>query len=815
MEERTKKQQFPVYYINGIPTEHPLAFRNSNRMPSARPEAPRSHRKGQYSCEFCRARKLRCDRPLPCTNCVSRGKTCHFGPSAGQRAITLADHQLPGKQQQQQQQHEQMPVTASLVPPVTAGTNTGAPTSSSDQPPSLSATTTTPFISPTSTGQAQLLQEVQSLRRLAADLERRVALSTSTSTATHQHEHHSPSPRIHIAVGQSRSPSSSKRPSLDQVKDVVAHLEHVSTVQSSLEPIYGDDLMFKFERIRNIPGAPSFTVHNGKPARCVWLPFHNETSFILDKFITNISYIHHVVHHPSLPTTIDDIYRKIGNQEPIEPGHLVLLLGIIANTIELWSWHDEVEGDDSIFPSTAEFNAQTPLWIKSAMDVIKSGENGPPPSLETIQGIIILAFAVSNTEGVSLRYRSLISTGLVLSRELGLHRIDHESNAATANTIRAEMGRRVWWYLVATDWLLAALYGGPNEGVYQTHPQHMTVKKPRNINDADLVDNGYQTEFPLAQPTEMSYFLQRIRMAEIARRTVDESQTVANSSGPGDSTHIMKLDFKLDQFIHDIPFFFNLDNYEDNPESTSAEIFVHAYLLNLVIHTQRCKLHLRYLTSGTNKSTMYATSREICLKSARQLIRAETQLERAQHPFVLIRLRLSAIRYGVFLACIALLMDAYINGSGSLQDEISHGNVAEALRILEGARCHSWAAQNLSDSLDQVLAKYRAQNPEFQNQPAEGVSSSFDTSGSSYISYAPVMESVTTQLAPGSSQIPVMSTRMGGGGIMPPISSEQPPGSVGQSHFDSQMVQNLEELIFSDVLQWDYSFPSVQSASFF
>ncbi|KAJ5734699.1 hypothetical protein N7533_013102 [Penicillium manginii] len=343
----------------------------------------------------------------------------------------------------------------------------------------------------------------------------------------------------------------------------------------------------------------------------------------------------------------------------------------------------------------------------------------------------------------------------------------------------------------------------------------MTVKKPRNINDSDLVNNGYQTEFPLSQPTEMSYFLQRIRMAEIARRTVDQSQTAADSSGPGDSTHIMKLDFQLDQFIHDIPFFFNLDNYEDNPESTSAGTFVHAYLLNLVIHSQRCKLHLRYLTSDPNKSPMYAASREICLKSARQLIRAESQLERAQHPFVLVRLRLSAIRYGVFLACIALLMDAYINGSGSLQDGINHGDVAEALRILEGARCHSWAAQNLSDSLNQVLAKYRAQNPEDQNQPSENPSSSFTTSGASYTSSAPTMQPMTTQLAPASNQLPIMSTGMGGGAMMPPVSSEQLSGSVVQSQFDPQMAQNLEELIFSDVLQWDYSFPSVHSASFF
>lgn len=222
-------------YPTAIPRSSSCILQRLISMPSARPEAPRSHRKGQYSCEFCRARKLRCDRPLPCTNCVSRGKTCHFGPLPGQRPSTLADHQLPGQHQQQhqQQQHEQQPVTAPLVSPVTGRTNTGAPTSSSDQPPSLPATTTTHFVPPTALGQTQLLKEVQSLRRLAADLERRVALSTSTSTA-HQDEHHpSPSPRTHIDVGQSGSPSSSESPRLDQVKDVVAHLERVSMVQSS------------------------------------------------------------------------------------------------------------------------------------------------------------------------------------------------------------------------------------------------------------------------------------------------------------------------------------------------------------------------------------------------------------------------------------------------------------------------------------------------------------------------------------------------------------------------------------------------------
>ena len=33
------------------------------------------------------------------------------------------------------------------------------------------------------------------------------------------------------------------------------------------------------------------------------------------------------------------------------------------------------------------------------------------------------------------------------------------------------------------------MFAGPNEGVYQVHPFHMKVNKPRNINDADLSDD--------------------------------------------------------------------------------------------------------------------------------------------------------------------------------------------------------------------------------------------------------------------------------------------------------------------------------------
>jgi hypothetical protein len=73
------------------------------------PSGERSNRKGQYSCNFCRTRKLRCDRPLPCTICRSHGKTCQFEPTlAALKAHepNMPDSMVNGLQQEQQSQQQ-------------------------------------------------------------------------------------------------------------------------------------------------------------------------------------------------------------------------------------------------------------------------------------------------------------------------------------------------------------------------------------------------------------------------------------------------------------------------------------------------------------------------------------------------------------------------------------------------------------------------------------------------------------------------------------------------------------------------------------
>jgi hypothetical protein len=186
-----------------------------------------------------------------------------------------------------------------------------------------------------------------------------------------------------------------------------------------------------------------------EPVRCVWLPQYSEAKILLEKFIQDIDHVHHIVHTPSLPSILDEVYGCLKQQGHPKPGNLILLLGIFASCTQSWV-RRECEG--GLFSTCAEANIQTPIWIKAAEDVLDISHRTICLSIEGIQGISIVSFVLLNIEGFSRRCRSLFHLTFLLARELGLHLLDHPSNAGLANSAQTEIGRRVWWYLVATDW---------------------------------------------------------------------------------------------------------------------------------------------------------------------------------------------------------------------------------------------------------------------------------------------------------------------------------------------------------------------------
>lgn len=376
----------------------------------------RSSRKGQYSCNFCRSRKLRCDRPLPCTSCRSRGKVCTFDPTPA--ALNTQDPHTPA--------------SVAVTPKY--------------QPLERTVKTT----SPVPEG-SELLHEIRVLQTRANELEKHIV----RSTVPVQHLGHSDSGTFLLQSSLNLAEEYSKitgQSEICRAKSIVDHLESVSMGQSSLESSFTDELDFKIGKLRSIPQAPAFTIQNGRLVPCIWLPLREEVMKLLDYYVTELNYIQHVTHCPSLAATFNEVYDQIESCELVQSGKVVLLLGIIAHTTHVWTAPKNLESELPLFLSSSQARSQTSVWIKATYTALNASQEGSALVLETIQGIAILSYVICNMEGISLRYRCLISTGLLLSRELGLHRTDHESNITTAGTLKAEIGRRVWWYLTSTDW---------------------------------------------------------------------------------------------------------------------------------------------------------------------------------------------------------------------------------------------------------------------------------------------------------------------------------------------------------------------------
>jgi len=188
--------------------------------------------------------------------------------------------------------------------------------------------------------------------------------------------------------------------------------------------------------------------------RCVWLPPYNEAKIALDKYISNITFFHHVIHTPSLWAVMKEIYTDMNEQRQPNASHVALLLSIIASTTYSWT---AIDCNGSLFQKNSEASRQTPLWIKTTEDVLDYCHRTTCPSLETVQSTIITSFLVCNLEGLAQRFRFLHSSAVMMARELNLHRTDEQRTPeilepVQVETIKYEIGRRVWWYLVATDW---------------------------------------------------------------------------------------------------------------------------------------------------------------------------------------------------------------------------------------------------------------------------------------------------------------------------------------------------------------------------
>ena len=174
---------------------------------------------------------------------------------------------------------------------------------------------------------------------------------------------------------------------------------------------------------------------------------------LLENYAKNIDHLQHVLHTPSVLILLDEVYRNLAQRQPVEPGHVALLLSIFASTAYYWTSRND---RDRLFITLEDANQASVLLSKAALDVLEHSRRTTSGSVEDIQATVILSFLVFNLEGFSATSRSLMSTALIIARDLSLYKVDAHHHEMQGNpqedSVEIEVKRRVWWHIVATDW---------------------------------------------------------------------------------------------------------------------------------------------------------------------------------------------------------------------------------------------------------------------------------------------------------------------------------------------------------------------------
>ncbi|KAL2810737.1 hypothetical protein BJX63DRAFT_422835 [Aspergillus granulosus] len=274
-------------------------------------------------------------------------------------------------------------------------------------------------------------------------------------------------------------------------------------------------------------------------------------------------------------------------------------------------------------------------WVKQA--VVLLTDPPVPSSVRALQTLMNLAHLCVQIEGLIGNFGILSVTALRMARSMNIHRLDSapyrgQRRENGADMAELEVKRRIWWHMVASDWLLSYV-PGPNEGTYMLYPGQMETSHPSNVEDGDIpagatriTEESYSQ--PLNNPTSMSYSLCRIQAATLVREVIDCLPPSFFASPVTDSCDeiydkIINLDQKYHHLLQSLPPFFQLTI----PEHISRETLLadkpylewQRYLINFIIHTQLSRLHRPFLIRGSMQHK-FAYSRMQCIKSAETVI---------------------------------------------------------------------------------------------------------------------------------------------------------------------------------------------------
>jgi hypothetical protein len=252
----------------------------------------------------------------------------------------------------------------------------------------------------------------------------------------------------------------------------------------------------------------------------------------------------------------------------------------------------------------------------------------------------------------------------------------------------------------------------------------------------------------------------------------------------------VEIDTELQLFINDIPSFFSMTTteleatYQISPLRAKS-IFQQGFCLYSLTWSQRCRLHIPYFSRGFVELE-YAASRDICVHSARQIIKTEILLSDSGI-ITATRYKLLGLLTSVFMASVVVLLMDINHKKSTARRGIFSEDILDAIRILEHARHESETAAKFLESLMCVVNKQNLCKPVAQAKPGE-------TGGDDARAY----DAANTQPTVGS--LPYIgSNNLDGTDVL----HERPENGDDLSAYFNGLAQSFEQCVDVGSIDWD------------
>ncbi|CVL08780.1 uncharacterized protein FMAN_14648 [Fusarium mangiferae] len=461
------------------------------------------------------------------------------------------------------------------------------------------------------------------------------------------------------------------------------------------------------------------------------LPPAHQAHLLCEHFIDTIQPTFGVLHVPSIRSLV---YSCLGSdKEAPKFDELLMLFSIFAGAALAWT--DEL----LLRLGATKANAVSAFdcYFHSALSIIEDAHTSLPPSVTAVSAICTLAHvAINSDDVVPIKALDLRSRCYNMCREMMIHRLDSpaaqkERDIKPANNIDLEVQRRVWWNMVASDWL-TSFSGSSQEGIYTFVPRLMRVEQPRNVDDAALKISGDIPDLPIFVPTDMTFFFLRLRTAEISREIIDEITPLADDAPEEDYGVILQLDRKLQDFVKGLPEFCKLDpeSMQKSKEICESRPFIYwqRISLHLGIHARICRLHRPYHLAAYS-DPRYSYSRTTILTSAYKILELRRMMD---DPVA--KLHFRPERYWVIFlhvtsAAIALAVDLSHN-PGAPDAEAMKEKVRGAYETLNKSRKNAESLiRGIEKNMEQVMGTLQKQraNAMTSASPAATLSANLDS----------------------------------------------------------------------------------------